>query len=92
MRNNRLSQEHIGPLAKFIMNNDDPSRHILRMSLDGCGLRDEDFEIILEGIYKSEHFEPSVQILEYKNNQMGMKSVDKLVTLIDNNSSVASLK
>ena len=37
-------------LSKMIVNNEDPSKHILELSINSCSLKDNEFAIILQAI------------------------------------------
>jgi len=58
-------------------------RHLLKLNLDDCCLKDKDFSSILEGIYSST-YGVSLQNITYSNNELGilsMKSISKFIQL-----------
>ena len=55
-----LANGYVPALATFIRANADQSKHILDLSLSGCGLKDADFAMILDAILNSQTFEPTI--------------------------------
>jgi hypothetical protein len=68
--NKKLGLGYVQGLGHLIVENTDPSLHVLQLELNDCNMKDEEFATILESICSSKVYMPSLQTVKYSNNEM----------------------
>ena len=69
-------------LGKFIENNTKADTHILKIHLDDCSMKDQEFNNILQGVLNSQ-YGVSLQNITYSNNEMGIESIKSINSFLE---------
>ena len=69
-------------IASYLKQSTKIDHLILKIHLDDCYMKDEQFSTILEGV-RSSKLGVSLQNITYSNNQMGAKSIDHICHFIN---------
>ena len=76
-----LSPGYAAVLGELFLHNTELERHILKLNIDDCSMKDEDFSAILEGIFHSK-YGCALQSITYSNNALGAKSVASICKFV----------
>ena len=77
----RIGMPYAVALGEYIRLNKRQDHHILKLHLDDCSMKDEEFAVILKNIRECE-MGVSLQNLAYSNNEIGAASVREIAQML----------
>ena len=79
----KLTSECVPAICEMIRGNQDPRSHLLELTLVDCLMKDAQLAEIIDAILESDTFWPSLQVLNYAQNELGPLAIESLSRLLE---------